>query len=191
MFGGNKESGKRQGDWQAFEHEALPLMADVFRVARYLARDRAEAEDLTQETFAAALQSFHRYTPGTNCRAWLVQILYNLNGKRLRKLGRLKLVENAEEQIAQTIAFEPPIPLNITDEEILQALENIPEQFRRVVLLTDVEEFSYKEVAEVLDAPIGTVMSRLSRGRRLLRQQLADYARKMGIGRDAAEKEAG
>lgn len=178
MFGIGRE---RQKEWEAFEAEALPLMADVFRVAKYLVRDREEAEDLTQETFAQALQSFHRYTPETNCRAWLVTILYHLNSKRRRKLGQLKLVEDTEEQIAQTVAFDPPIPQSLTDEEVLQALQNIPENFRLIVVLTDVEDFSYKEVAELLQTPIGTVMSRLHRGRRLLRQQLTGYARKMGI----------
>jgi RNA polymerase sigma-70 factor (ECF subfamily) len=178
MFGSSKE---REKEWAAFEAEAMPLMADVFRVALYLARDREEAEDLTQETFAQALKSFHRYTSGTNCRAWLVTILYHLNSKRRRRLGKLKLVEDVEEQITNTVAFEPPIPEHLTDEEILQALERIPKQFREVVLLTDVEEFSYKEVAELLQTPIGTVMSRLHRGRRLLRQQLTEYARKFRI----------
>ncbi len=179
MFGiGGRE---REKNWQVFETEALPLMPDVFRVANYLTRDREEAEDLTQETFAEALKSFHRYTPDTNCRAWLVTILYHLNSKRRHKLGRLKLVEDTEEQIAQTVAFVPPVPQQITDEEILQALERIPQQFRAVVVLTDVEDFSYKEVAELLNAPIGTVMSRLHRGRKLLRQQLTDYAGKMGL----------
>jgi len=178
MFGIGRE---REKEWAAFETEALPLMADVFRVANYLARDRETAEDLTQETFAEALKSFHRYTPNTNCRAWLVTILYHLNSKRRHKLGQLKLVEDVEEQIAQTIAFVPPIPQQLEDEEILAALERIPPAFREVVVLSDVEEFSYKEVAEFLGVPIGTVMSRLHRGRKLLRQQLTDYAGNFGI----------
>jgi len=173
-IGGAKE---REKEWAAFEAEALPLMADVFRVANYLARDRETAEDLTQETFAQALKSFHRYTPDTNCRAWLVTILYHLNSKRRHKLGQLKLVEDTEGQMAQTVAFVPPIPEELKDEEILRALERIPQAFRDVVVLTDVEEYSYKEVAAFLQVPIGTVMSRLHRGRRLLRQQLTDYAR--------------
>jgi RNA polymerase sigma-70 factor (ECF subfamily) len=179
MFGIGRES--REKDWAAFEAEALPLMADVFRLANYLARDRETAEDLTQETFAEALKSFHRYTPNTNCRAWLATILYHLNGKRRHKLGRLKLVEDVEEQIAQTVAFVPPIPQHLEDEEILEALERIPQTFREVVVLSDVEDFSYKEIAEFLGVPIGTIMSRLHRGRKLLRQQLTDYARKSGI----------
>lgn len=179
MFGAKTE--KREKEWAAFEAEALPLMADVFRVANYLARDREVAEDLTQETFVEALKSFHRYTPDTNCRAWLVTILYHLNSKRRHKLGKLKLVEDTEEQIAQTIAFVPPIPEKLEDEEILAALRRIPRQFGDVVILTDVEEFSYKEVADFLNVPVGTVMSRLHRGRRLLRQELTAYARDFGI----------
>ncbi|MCA1640064.1 MAG: hypothetical protein LC768_17375, partial [Acidobacteria bacterium] len=97
------------------------------------------------------------------------------------KLGQLKLVEDTEEQIAETVAFVPPIPEELKDEEILQALEKLPKAFRDVVVLTDVEEFSYKEVAEFMQVPIGTVMSRLHRGRKLLRQQLTEYARNFGI----------
>ena len=173
----------KEKEWAAFEAEALPLMPDVFRVAHWLARDRAIAEDLTQETFVQALRSFHRYSPDTNCRAWLITILYRLNGKRRLKLGQLKLVEDADEQIAQTIAFEPPIPQSLTDEDILRAIERVPQKFSQVVLLADVEEFSYKEVAELMQMPIGTVMSRLHRGRRLLRQELTSYR---GKGRIAA-----
>lgn len=178
MFGIGRE---REKEWANFEAEAIPLMPDVFRVAKWLVRDTTEAEDLTQETFAQALKSFHRYTPDTNCRAWLVTILYRLNGKRRMKLGQLKIVEDTEEQIARTVAFEPPIPQRITDDEILQAIARIPQKFSEVVLLTDVEEFSYKEAADLLQVPIGTIMSRLHRGRRLLRQELTDYARKIGF----------
>lgn len=173
MFGIGRE---REKEWAAFESKALPLMPDVFRVAQWLVRNREEAEDLTQETFAQALKSFHRYSPDTNCRAWLITILYRLNGKRRLKLGQLKLVEDVDEQIAQTVAFEPPIPQSLTDEDILKAIERVPPKFSQAVLLTDVEEFTYKETAELLGVPIGTVMSRLHRGRRLLRQELANYA---------------
>ena len=178
MFGFSR--GKEK-EWAAFEAEALPLMPDVYRVAYWLARNREAAEDLTQETFAEALKSFHRYSPDTNCRAWLITILYRLNGKRRLKLGQLKLVEDAEEQIAQTVAFEPPIAQQLTDEDILLAMQRVPEKFSQVVLLADVEEFSYKEVADLMQIPIGTVMSRLHRGRRLLRQELAAFAGRIGI----------
>jgi RNA polymerase sigma-70 factor, ECF subfamily len=168
-------------NWSDFEHEALPLMADVYRVAMWLVRDATEAEDLTQETFTQAFRSFHNYEIGTNCKAWLITILHNLNYKRLRKINRLQLVEDVDEQIAQTIAFEAPIPQHLDDQEILEALKRIPKQYSQVVVLADVEEFAYKEISRILDVPIGTVMSRLSRGRKLLRGELAVYAQKFGI----------
>ena len=177
MFGIGKE---REKEWAAFEAEAVPLMPDIFRVAKWLARDTGVAEDLTQETFIQALKSFHRYSPDTNCRAWLITILYRVNGKRRMKLGQLKLVEDTEEQIAETVAFEPPIPQHLTDEDILRAIERVPKKFSDLVMLTDVEDMSYKEAADLLGIPIGTVMSRLHRGRRLLRQGLTDYAGKYG-----------
>lgn len=173
---------EREKEWSSFEAEALPLMPDVFRVAKWLVRDTTEAEDLTQETFIQAMKSFHRYSPDTNCKAWLMTILYRVNGKRRMKLGRLKLVEDVDEQIAETIAFEPPIPQALTDDDILAAIERIPEKFSQVVLLTDVEDFSYKEAAELLELPIGTVMSRLHRGRRFLRQELTEYKGRSGTG---------
>jgi len=176
MFGREREK-----EWAAFESEALPLIPDVFRVALWLVRDRTLAEDLTQETFVQAMRSFHRYSPDTNCRAWLVTILYRINGKRRMKLGQLKLVEDTEEQIAATVAFEPPIPQALTDEDILSAIARVPQRFSQIVLLADVEEFAYKEIANVLQIPIGTVMSRLHRGRRLLRQELSGYAGQFGI----------
>lgn len=164
-----------------FETEALPLLPDVYRVALWLTRSKAEAEDLTQETYAQALRSFHRYEKGTNCKAWLMAILHNTNSKRLRKLSRLRIVDDSEEQIAASIAFDPPVPQDITDEDILAALRKLPEQYRNVVLLADVEELAYREVAGILDIPIGTVMSRLHRGRKLLRAELAACASAFGI----------
>lgn len=165
----------RRDELDHFELEAMPRLDDVYRVALWLSRDVNEAEDLTQETFIQAFKSFHRYEKGTNCKAWLMKILHHTNAKRLKKLSRLRIVEDPEEQIASTIAFEPPVPQNITDEDILAALENLPEQFRYVVVMADVEDFAYKEVAEILGIPIGTVMSRLHRGRKLLRAELASH----------------
>jgi RNA polymerase sigma-70 factor, ECF subfamily len=179
MFGFGKNAKKES--WEDFENEAVPHLADLFRVARWLVRDHEEAEDLVQETFAQALKSFHRYERGTNCRAWLTQIMYHLNSNRRRKLGRMKIVEDTEEMIAETIAFEPSIPQKVTDEDVLTALERVPQNFREIVLLADVEEFAYREIAEMLQIPAGTVMSRLHRGRKLLRVELAGYARNYGI----------
>jgi len=172
----------REEKWSDFETEAMPFAADLFRVAMWLTRNRTEAEDLVQETFVQALKSFHRYETGTNCRAWLTTTLYHLNSKRLQKMGRMKLADDPEEKLAETIPFEPSIPQKITDEDVFAALGNVPENFRQVVVLSDVEEFSYKEIASILEIPMGTVMSRLSRGRKVLRQELADYARRYGFG---------
>ncbi len=97
-------------------------------------------------------------------------------------MGKMKLADDSEEKLAETIPFEPSIPQKITDEDVLAALGNVPENFRQVVVLSDVEEFSYKEIASILEIPMGTVMSRLSRGRKVLRQELADYARRYGFG---------
>lgn len=172
----------KEEKWQDFETEAMPHMASLFCVAMWLTRNRDEAEDLIQETFMQALKSFQRYQPGTNCRAWLTAILYNLNLKRLHKARRLMLVDDLEDSLAEAIQFEPEIPQRLTDEEVIGALANVAESFRQVVILSDIEEFSYKEIASILNVPIGTVMSRLSRGRRALRLELADYARRYGLG---------
>ncbi len=179
MFGFGKKAEKES--WDDFESEAVPHMSDLYRIARWLVRDTEEAEDLVQETLSQALKSFHRYERGTNCKAWMTKIMYHLNGKRLRKLSRVRLVEDTEERIAETIAFEPEIPQAITDDEVLAALERVPDSFRQIVILADVEEFAYREIAEMLQIPAGTVMSRLHRGRKILIVELAGYAREYGI----------
>jgi RNA polymerase sigma-70 factor (ECF subfamily) len=176
MFGFAKKQ-----QWEDFEREAMPLMQDVYRVAFWIVRNPEEAEDLTQETFAQALKSFHTYEIGTNCKAWLMTILYHLNSKRLRKLNRLQIVDETEEKLAETIPFEPSIPQNLTDEDVIAAMKKVPKNFAEVVILADVEGFAYKEVSAILNIPIGTVMSRLSRGRKVLRIELADYARNYGF----------
>ncbi len=119
-----------------------------------------------------ALQSFHRFEPGTNCRAWLVTILHHLRSNRRRARGRSPLVDDSDDGVVQTIPFVPPVPQHLTDETILAALRRIAPQYQEVVVLCDVEEMTYKEIAEALDIPIGTVMSRLHRGRALLRSEL-------------------
>ncbi len=165
-----------------FENEALPHHVDVYRMAMWLLKNRDEAEDLVQETFVAALRSFHRFEKGTNCRAWLIKIMYNVLSKRRRSESRLQIVADAEQQIAETVEFAPPTPQHITEREVLDALEHLPLQFQEVVVLADVEDMTYKEIAEALSIPTGTVMSRLHRGRRLLRAELAGYAGTRGIG---------
>ncbi|MBI4474786.1 MAG: sigma-70 family RNA polymerase sigma factor [Acidobacteria bacterium] len=170
-----------------FEAAALPHLNDLYRTAAHLLRDRTEAHDLVQNTYLQAWKSFHRFEPGTNCRAWLFKILFNEIRHHRRRWFNTKTVQEGETPLAETLAFEPPIPEHIRDEEILAALDEIPEEFREVVLMADVHEFAYKEIAETLNIPVGTVMSRLSRGRKHLRLKLAGYAKAFGI----AEAEKG
>lgn len=180
-----KRKTEEEKRWENFEREAMPLSPDLFRVAMYLKRDRDLAEDLLQETMMQGLKSFHRYETGTNCKAWLTTIMYNTHYKQLRKQTNMKLVADPEDRIAQTLAFEPSIPQKLTDEDVIEAVKKVPSLFREVILLCDVEDFSYKEISAMLEIPIGTVMSRLHRGRKLLRGELAIIARDYGIGEDA------
>jgi len=183
-----KGKSEKESLWKDFEQEAMPFSADLFRVAMFLKRDRDAAEDLVQETFVQALKSFHRYEQGTNCKAWLTTIMYHTHYKQLRKQINLHLVADTEEKIAGTVAFEAPIPQQITDEDVLQALGKVPQNFKEIVVLCDVEGFAYKEIASFLDVPIGTVMSRLHRGRKILRGELAVFARHYGIKTEATDK---
>jgi RNA polymerase sigma-70 factor (ECF subfamily) len=160
-------------DWAAFEAEALPHADRLFRLAMWFERDRSEAEDLVQETMMLALRSFYRFQPGTNCRAWLTAILQNVRKNRHRARGRSPLVEDPDDRIAQAVPFVPPVPQQLTDEEVLSALRRVPAPFQEVVVLSDVEELTYREIADALTIPLGTVMSRLHRGRALLRSELA------------------
>jgi len=168
--------------WATFEREAIPHLDTVFRHAAWWSQDRATAEDLTQETYMQALKSFAHYTAGTNCRAWLLKILYYLNHKRRHIAARMKMIDNFDDCLFDTFAYEESTPQGLTDECILQTLEILPLKFQEVIILSDVEEFSYKEIAALLNVPIGTVMSRLHRGRRILRTALAVYAQTYGIG---------
>ena len=170
--------------WEAFEAEALPHAERLFRLAMWFERDRHEAEDLVQETMVRALQSFHRFQSGTNCRAWLIAILQHLRSNRRRARNRSLFVPDVDDRIAAT-PFVPPIPQMLTDEDVLGALTRIPQRFQDVIVLCDVEELSYKEIAAALEIPLGTVMSRLHRGRALLRAELPAPA--VGRTRERAE----
>ena len=180
MFG-RKWSAAKDGYWSDFETEALPCLPDLYRLSVWLTQNKDEAEDLVQETMTEGLKSFRRYERGTDCRAWLATIMYRLNSKRLNTLGRMKISDKPEEEIAAAIPFEPPLPQGLTDEEIIETVKQLPEVFRQVVILSDVEAFTYKEIAVILRIPIGTVMSRLSRGRAVLRTRLADCAKSYGF----------
>ena len=163
-----------------FEAEALPHLDDLYRAAASILRSQDEAEDAVQEAYLQALKSFHRYTPGTNCRAWLFRILFHVISHQRRKwYGRFVFSER--EDLEQTAVYTPPISEHLTDDEMIAAFRRLPQQFAEVVMLADVQEFSYKEIHDTLGIPIGTVMSRLSRGRQLLRAQLADCGVRAGI----------
>jgi len=165
-----------------FEAAAIPHLAALYRTAKFLAYEPSDAEDLVQEVYLEAWKSFHRFERGTNCRAWLFRILFHrLHHLRRRQLKSFKVESFSSPAEPDALAATPPVPQEIRDGDILQALAKIPSDFREVVLMADVQEFSYKEIAETLGIPLGTVMSRLSRGRKLLRQELAQVARAYGI----------
>ncbi len=158
--------------WATFEAEALPHADRLFRVAMWFERNRQEAEDLVQDTMTQALRSFHRYQPGTNCCAWLMTILHRVRSNRRRARGRSPALSDVDEGAAEAVFFVPPVPQQLTDEEVLAALRRLPAALQEVIVLCDVDELKYREIADVLGIPLGTVMSRLHRGRALLRQAL-------------------
>jgi RNA polymerase sigma-70 factor (ECF subfamily) len=170
-----------------FEEEALELADQVYRVARRLVGSREEAEDLVQETYARAFRSWRSFTPGTNLRAWLLRILTNLNVDRGRKIQRspdLQPLEEGDYFLANKLVEaggegaldQERVVEQLSQDSIVGALSALPHDFRDVVVLVDIGEFSYADAAQILDIPIGTVMSRLHRGRRLLKQRLAEEA---------------
>lgn len=167
---------KDEGVWAAFEAEALPHLDRLYRLALWFERDRDDAEDLVQETLKEALESFHRFRAGTNCRAWLISILQHVRSNRRRARSRSPLVSDPDDRLAGAVPFAAPLPQQLTDEEVLAALRRIPAHYQEVIVLCDVEELTYKEIAAALAVPLGTVMSRLHRGRQLLRRELADFS---------------
>ncbi|MBI4903419.1 MAG: sigma-70 family RNA polymerase sigma factor [Acidobacteria bacterium] len=159
-----------------FEAAALPHMDDLFRTASAMVSNRTQAEDLVQETYLEAWKSFHRFETGTNCRAWLFKILIHRVHHYRRKWYQVFSKNESEDLIVDNIKYEAPIPEDVKDEDLLTALGRMPAMFREIVLLADVQEFAYKEIAKMLDIPVGTVMSRLSRGRKHLREELLAVA---------------
>jgi RNA polymerase sigma-70 factor, ECF subfamily len=166
-----------------FEEEVLDLADQVYRVARRLVSTREEAEDLVQETYARAFRSWRSYTPGTNLRAWLFRILTNLNIDRGRREQRTPSSQPLEEgdyflynrlEADSGTDDEARIVERLSQDEIVQALSEVPHDFRDVIVLVDIGDFTYQDAAQILDIPIGTVMSRLHRGRRILKKELAE-----------------
>jgi RNA polymerase sigma-70 factor, ECF subfamily len=175
-------------NWEQFEQEVLPHVDRLFRLAMWFERNRADAEDVVQDTMMQALKSFHRYQPGTNCRAWLVTILQRIVSNRRRSRGRSILVSDPDDRLAEATPFIPPVPEHLTDEDLLLALGRLPLAFQEVILLCDVEGLTYQETAEALAIPVGTVMSRLHRGRTQLRGDLAG-AETMMVGRSQVDRQ--
>jgi len=169
-----------------FEEEALELSDQVYRVARHLAGSREEAEDLMQEAYARAFRSWRSFTPGTNLRAWLLRILTNLNIDRGRKKQRTPdtqpleegdyFLYNKLEESNGPAQDEERVVERLSQDDVVSALSAVPHDFRDVVVLVDIGDFTYADAAQILDIPIGTVMSRLHRGRRILKRELAEEA---------------
>jgi RNA polymerase sigma-70 factor (ECF subfamily) len=168
-----------------FEEEALDLADQVYRVARGLVSSKEEAEDLVQETYARAFRSWRSFTPGTNLRAWLLRILTNLNidrGRRVQRSPDMQTLEERDYYLYDRLEAtsgekdEERVIERLSQDDIVDALAEVPHDFRDVVVLVDIGDFSYADAAQILDIPVGTVMSRLHRGRRILKKELADVA---------------
>ncbi|WP_026530385.1 sigma-70 family RNA polymerase sigma factor [Haematomicrobium sanguinis] len=176
-----------------FERDAMQYVDQLYSAAMRMARNPSDAEDLVQEAYAKAFSAFHQYKPGTNLKAWLYRILTNTYINLYRKRQREPLQTNSDQvedwQMAASAehtstglrSAEAEALDHLPDSDVKQALQAIPEDFRLAVYFSDVEGYSYKEISEIMDTPIGTVMSRLHRGRKLLREHLADYARERGF----------
>ena len=184
---GARRAATEARDRVRFEEEALALADQVYRVARRFVSTREEAEDLVQDTYARAFRSWQSYTPGTNLRAWLLRILTNLNvdrGRRLQRRPDETPLEEHDYYLANSIAEsrgeqaleQERVVERLSQDSIVIALSSLPDDFRDVVVLVDIGDFSYADAAQILDIPLGTVMSRLHRGRRLLKAKLAEEA---------------
>jgi RNA polymerase sigma-70 factor (ECF subfamily) len=176
-----------------FERDALPYLDQIYRGALRMTRNPSDAEDLVQETFIKAFTKFHTFTEGTNLKAWLFRIMTNTYITSYRRRQREPLQSSADELTDGQLAATPIMATgsfrsaeaqaldHITDTAVLDALAALPEDFQIAVYLADVEGFTYREIAQIMGTPVGTVMSRLHRGRAILRASLADFARDHGF----------
>jgi len=186
---------KRQAEIKAaFNEEAVPHLDALYGTALRLTRNDGDAQDLIQETMLKAYRYFDRYERGTNCKAWLFKIMTNTFINRYRKAQKRKevLLDDDSRPLQERAVTPTPNPLvqhfeseevmyfRLFSDEVKSALEEIPVDFRMVVLLADLQDIAYKDIAEIMDCPIGTVMSRLYRGRRMLQARLADFAKEAG-----------
>ena len=169
-----------------FEEDALALSDQVYRVARHLASSREDADELMQETYARAFRSWRSFQPGTNMRAWLLRILTNLNidrGRRQQRAPQMQPLEANDyflyDRLSESgdgVSDEDRVVERLSQDDIVTALSAVPHDFRDVLVLVDLGDFSYADAAQILDIPVGTVMSRLHRGRRILKRELAESA---------------
>jgi RNA polymerase sigma-70 factor (ECF subfamily) len=169
-----------------FEEDALALSDQVYRVARHLASSREDADELMQETYARAFRSWRSFQPGTNMRAWLLRILTNLNidrGRRQQRAPQMQPLEANDyylyDRLAENddgVSDEDKVVERLSQDDIVTALSAVPHDFRDAIVLVDLGDFSYADAAQILDIPVGTVMSRLHRGRRILKRELAESA---------------
>lgn len=159
-----------QGRRTDFESEALPHASALYRAALGLTAEASAAEDLVQETFHRAWRSFDSYQLGTNCRAWLFRILFRVRGELMQKGGRLQWTR-IDALPEDRLASPPDAERRIARTDILKIVDSLPEHYRTVLVLADAEQFTYQEIADMLEVPIGTVMSRLNRSRRLFRER--------------------
>jgi len=181
-------------DKKRFQEEALPLLDSLYAGALRMTRNPADAEDLVQETMLRAYRSFNRFEPGTNLKAWLFRILtnayINVYRKRQREPQKVSQDDVEEFDLYQELKDHDPqfsatpetiVLDSLVDSDIIEAIDALPEQFRLAVILSDIEGFTYAEMAEIMDVPLGTVMSRLHRGRKALQKRLWDLAVERGI----------
>ncbi len=178
-----------------FENDALAFTSQLYSAALRYTKNAHDAQDLVQDTYAKAFTSFHQFEPGTNLKAWLYRILTTTFINNYRKDQRRPLISGSELEDWQSAdasshtsnlgkSAEDEVLENIADKDVKDALAAMPEEFRMAVYLSDVEGFSYKEIAEIMEVPTGTVMSRLHRGRKILRESLAAYAKERGFSSD-------
>ena len=194
------ENRAEQAKKKEFEELFLPLLDNLYSIALRMTRNEKDAEDLVQETYLKAFRFFHRFERGTNARAWVLTILTNTFRTRYRKKKQepsmvdFEAVENfclademvkeitaSDKSVAQGAEIVTAILKDYVSDDVIEALENVPEQFRMAVLLSDVEGFSYQEISEILGISVGTVKSRIFRGRKILQKQLWEFAKQRGI----------
>ncbi len=183
---------------KSFDAQALPHMDALFRTALRMTKNTNDAEDLVQETYVKAYRFWEKFEPGSNARAWLFKIMTNVFINEYRSKSRTPIAVNVDElddnflygQLATTAPADDPekkLFAKIFDDDVKRAIENLPDDFRLVVVLSFIEGFSYQEIAEIADLQLGTVKSRLHRGRKLLQKELLDYAIKNGFIKDTAK----